>query len=111
MLEYAIRKIYLRDLVYISFDFELPYYQLSGFLFTDSALMFGKNYENYEDIMRNESYSFSGDAYTAEISSDTVKITCDLDDGECSTDIISRDDFVWVMNEWIRENQKLHNGK
>lgn len=111
MLEYTIRKIYLLDHVYISFDFDLPYDQLSGFLFTDSTLMFGKNYENFEDIMRNESDSFSGNAYTVEISSDTVKITCDLDDEERSPDIISRDDFIWVMNEWIRENQKLHTGK
>lgn len=112
MIEYVIHKMKIRDLECISFEFIPSHKQLSGFLFSDSTLMFGKDYKGFEEIMKSENYSFSGDAYSVEISCDAVQITCDIDCGGdendlFSSDITSRDDFVWVMNEWIKENRKL----
>ena len=112
MIEYVIHKMNIRDLKCISFEFIPSHRQLSGFLFCDSKLMFGEDYRKFEKIMKNKNYSFSGDAYSVEISCDAVQIMCDIDcEGDendlFSSDIISRDNFVWVMNEWIRENRKL----
>ena len=67
MIEYVIHKMNIRDLKCISFEFIPSHRQLSGFLFCDSKLMFGEDYRKFEKIMKNENYSFSGDAYSVEI--------------------------------------------
>lgn len=110
MIEYVVHKMSVRGSEYISFEFIPSNKQLSGFLFSDSKLMFGKDYKDFEEIMKSEHYNFSGNAYSVEMLCDAVQITCDIDcegDDLFLSDIISRDDFVWVMNEWIRENKNL----
>ena len=108
MINYSIRKVSVDGFSYILvFDFMPNNDILSGFLVTDSQLVFGHHFEYFNDIMRYENYEVSGNAYAIKIQSENVSITCIVDVENEESISISRKEFIWVMNEWIRENRKL----
>ena len=108
MINYSIRKVSVDDFSHILvFDFMPNNDILSGFLVTDSQLVFGHHFEYFNDIMRYENYEVSGNAYAIKIQSENVRITCIVDVENEESISISRKEFIWVMNEWIRENRKL----
>lgn len=69
--------------------------------------MFGHHFEYFNDIMGYENYEVSGNAYAIKIQSENVRITCIVDVENEESISISRKEFIWVMNEWMRENRKL----
>ena len=108
MINYSIRKVSVDGFSHILvFDFMPNNEILSGFLVTDSQLVFGHHFEYFNDIMRYENYKVSGNAYAIKIQSENVRITCIVDVENEESISISRKEFIWVMNEWIRENRKL----
>ena len=108
MINYSIRKVSVDGFSYILvFDFMPNNDILSGFLVTDSQLVFGHHFEYFNDIMRYENYEVSGNAYAIKIQSENVSITSIVDVENEESISISRKEFIWVMNEWIRENRKL----
>ena len=108
MINYSIRKVSVDGFSHILvFDFMPNNDILSGFLVTDSQLVFGHHFEYFNDIMRYENYEVSGNAYAIKIQSENVRITCIVDVENEESISISRKEFIWVMNEWIRENQNL----
>ena len=108
MINYSIRKVSVDGFSHILvFDFMPNNDILSGFLVTDSQLVFGHHFEYFNDIMRYENYEVSGNAYAIKIQSENVRITCIVDVENEESISISRKEFIWVMNEWIRENRNL----
>lgn len=110
MKNYTIRNVNINGVSQVLvFDFEPddPDNELlSGFLVTDSRLVFGHRFENFNDIMKSDNYEAGGNVYDINISPENVTITLTVDvDNERSMSI-SRKEFTWVMNEWIRENLK-----
>lgn len=106
--EYTIRRIEQFNM--IVFDFASGHELLSGFLFTDSSLVFGKGFEQFDEIMKQENYSSAGNAYSIDIAPDSVTITFEIDDPYPS-ETLSREDFIRVMKEWIQENGKIENSR
>ena len=108
MINYSIRKVSVDGFSHILvFDFMPNNEILSGFLVTDSQLVFGHHFEYFNDIMRYENYEVSGNAYAIKIQSENVRITCIVDVENEESISISRKELIWVMNEWMRENRKL----
>ena len=108
MINYSIRKVSVDGFSHILVFVFMPNTDiLSGFLVTDSQMVFGHHLEYFNDIMRYEKYEVSGNAYAIKIQSENVRITCIVDVENEESISISRKEFIWVMNEWIRENRKL----
>ena len=108
MINYSMRKVSVDGFSHILvFDFIPNNDILSGFLVTDSQLLFGHHFENFNEIMKYENYEVGGNVYAIKIQSEKVIITCIVDVENEESISISRKEFIWVMNEWIRENRKL----
>lgn len=87
------------------FEFMPENHILSGYLFTDSRMIFGQRFEKFDEIMKLENYEAGGNAYDIEMRSDDVEITCTVDSEKEESVSISREEFVWIMKEWIKENR------
>ena len=111
MLNYKVREIFGGDdgktFFCISFDFDEGHEALSEFLGGDSELIFGHDFERFDEIMKEDHYESAGNAYTIEIAPDNVTVTLQFDMDEERSECISREDFVWVMNEWARECRRV----
>lgn len=108
MIDYKIREVTISNSFHqLVFDFDPPNDVLSCFLFTDSKLLFGQRFEKFNEILNNDFYEAGGNAYNIELSPQYVTITCTVDIEAEESVTIQRNDFVWVMNEWIRENKNI----
>ena len=111
MLNYKVREIFGGDdgktFFCISFDFDEGHEALSEFLVCDSKLIFGHDFERLDEAMKEDFYESAGNAYTIEITPDNVTVTLQFDMVEERSECISREDFVWVMNEWARECRRV----
>ena len=90
------------------FDFTPDNVLLTDFLHGDSEMIFGHQFERYHEIMAMDYYQSHGNAYEILLNNDTVTVTNilyvifpDAVDDPSST-ILKKDDFMFIMNEWIR---------